>query len=157
MMLRRTAVVAVLLLAAAGCGGSSGEKAATPRSAAPTVDAAAADRAAITAAWEGFFTAGGSVASHAALLQDGAKFTAELTAAAKDPAAANLSAKVTNVVVTGTTAAVTYDLLGAGGAVLLGGSTGEAVKVGGRWVVSKKTYCQLVSLQNSAVPHPACA
>jgi hypothetical protein len=155
MMLRRTALAVALCLAVAGCGGSSGAKAA--HSPSPSVDAAAADRAAVTTAWQAFFTAGGTVDSHIALLEDGAKFRAELTAAAKQPSAANLSAKVTNVVVTGTTAAVTYDLLGAGGAVLLGGSIGEAVKVGGRWLVSKKTYCQLVSLQDTSVAHPACS
>jgi hypothetical protein len=91
-----------------------------------------------------------------ALLQDGTKFRAELTAFMKDPTNAYLSAKVTDVVVTGSTAAVTYDLAGKGGVVLLGGSQGEAVKVGARWLVSKKTYCQLVQLQDSTVAHPGC-
>jgi hypothetical protein len=155
MTLRRGLAVFVVLIALAGCGGSSGGSAAPP-SPSPTVDAVAADKAAITQAWQTFFTAGGSVDSHIALLEDGTKFRAELTASAKDPTNADLTAKVTDVVVSGTTAAVTYDLTGKGGVVLLGGSMGEAVKVGGAWLVSKKTYCQLVTLQDSSVAHPGC-
>jgi hypothetical protein len=152
---RRVAVVLALALAAA-CGGSSGGDKAAPGSS-PTADQAAADQAAVTSAWEAFFTAGGSVDSHIALLEDGTKFRTELTASAKDPSNAYLVAKVTQVVVSGTTAAVTYDLHSKGGVVLLGGSTGEAVKVAGRWLVSKKTYCQLVTLQDSTVAHPGCS
>jgi hypothetical protein len=158
MQVRRAAAVLALALVASGCGGSSGgNDTATSVSPSPTVDSVAADTAAVTATWQTFFTAGGSVDSHIALLEDGAKFRTELTAAAKDPTAANLAAKVTKVVVTGTTAAVTYDLLGKGGVVLLGGATGEAVKVGGQWLVSKKTYCQLASLQDASVAHPGCS
>jgi hypothetical protein len=152
---RRCVAVLAVLLAVAGCGGSSGGSAAPP-SPFPTVDTVAADKAAITTAWEGFFAGGGAVDSHLALLQDGAKFRAELTAQAKDPTNAALAAKVTDVVLSGTTAAVTYDLTGKGGVVLLGGSMGEAVKVGEHWLVSKKTYCQLIQLQDSSVAHPGC-
>ena len=52
---------------------------------------------------------------------------------------------------------MTYDLLGKGGTPLLAGAVGEAVQVGGRWLVSKKTYCQLVSLQDPSATHPGCA
>ena len=156
MPLRRAFIVLSLVLLAAGCGGSSGDSAAAP-SPSPTVDSVAADKAAITQAWEAFFGGGGTVDSHQALLEDGAKFRAELTAFAKDPANADLSAKVTDVVVSGTSAKVTYDLAGKGGVVLLGGSVGEAVKSGSTWLVSKKTYCQLVQLQDSTVAHPGCS
>ena len=115
----------------------------------------AADKAAITQAWQTFFTAGGSVDSHIALLEDGEKFRPELTASAKDPSNRYLSAKVTDVAVSGTSATVTYDLNGRN-FVLLGGSIGEAVKLGARWLVSKKTYCQLITLQDSKVAHPGC-
>jgi hypothetical protein len=59
--------------------------------------------------------------------------------------------------VTAPTAAVTYDLLGKGGVALLGGALGDAVKVGAKWKVSKKTYCTLISLQDPTVAHPGCA
>lgn len=155
-MALRRCIAVLVVLAAAACGGSSGGSAAAP-SPSPTVDTVAADKAAITKAWEGFFTAGGPVDNHIALLEDGAKFRAELTASAKDPSNAALVAKVTDVVVSGTTAAVTYDLTGKGGVVLLGGSMGEAVKVGASWLVSKKTYCQLIQLQDASVAHPGCS
>ena len=156
MPLRRCAVVVAVLLALAGCGGSSADRAAPP-SLSPTVDTVAADKAAITTAWEGFFGGGGTVDSHIALLEDGAKFRNEITAQAKDPNNADLAAKVTDVAVNGSSATVTYDLTGKGGVVLLGGSMGEAVKVSEKWLVSKKTYCQLITLQDSSVAHPGCA
>lgn len=161
MPLRRSLAVLTLLTAVvvlAGCGGSSGGTAAPPASPSPSVDSGAADKTAITTAWQAFFTtASGPVESHIALLEDGTKFRAELTASQKDPTNAYLKAKVTDVQVSGTTAAVTYDLLTKGDVVLLGGSTGEAVKVGETWLVSKKTYCALVSLQDSTVAHPGCS
>jgi hypothetical protein len=163
MLMRRGLVMLAVSIAVAGCGGSSGgTQAASSPPASPTAtpSVAPADPAAtaeITTNWEAFFKgSGGTPDSHIALLEDGPKFRAELTAAAKDPANAALTAHVTNVAVTGTTAAVTYDLLGKGGAVLLGGAMGEAVKVGTKWMVSKKTYCQLIMLQDPTVAHPGC-
>ncbi|MEO6205084.1 MAG: hypothetical protein ABIO67_06860 [Mycobacteriales bacterium] len=155
MTLRRWIVLLALAAFASGCGGSSGVAAAPFSS--PPVDTSATDTAAITTAWQDFFTAAGSVDAHIALLQDGEKFRTELTASASDPAAKDLSATVTKVVVNGPSAAVTYNLLGKAGAVLLSGAVGEAVKVGSTWVVSKQTYCQLVSLQDSTHPHPGCS
>ena len=156
MSLRRCIAVLAVTAAVAGCGGSSGGSAAAP-SPSPSVDTAAADKAEITTTWEGFFGGGGTVDGHIALLEDGEKFRTEITAQAKDPTNADLAAKVTDVAITGTTAKVTYDLTGKGGVVLLGGSVGEAVKVGAKWLVSKKTYCQLIQLQDSTVAHPGCS
>jgi hypothetical protein len=144
-----------LVAVVAGCGGSSGGSGAAA-SPSPTIDTVALDKAAITQTWQTFFTAGGPVDSHIALLEDGEKFRTELTASAKDPSNKYLSAKVTDVVVNGTSATVTYDLNGRN-FVLLGGSMGEAVKVGPKWLVSKKTYCQLITLQDSSVAHPGCS
>ena len=154
----RVPLVLLLLALLAGCGGSSGgpDDAAAP-SPSPAVAAGAAAEAEITTAWEAFFKGGGAVDDHIALLEKGEAFRPELTASAKDPANADLAAKVTAVAVSGSTAAVTYDLLGKGGTVLLGGSVGEAVQDAGTWKVSKKTYCQLVTLQDSSVAHPGCS
>jgi hypothetical protein len=153
----RVLLVALALVPLTACGGSSdgGDDTAAP-SPSPTVADTAAATAEITTTWEAFFKGGGAVDSHIALLEDGEKFRPELTAQAKDPSNADLTAKVTDVKISGTTAAVTYDLLGKGAVVLLGGSMGEAVQVGGAWKVSKKTYCQLVTLQDSSVAHPGC-
>ena len=160
MPLRRTIALLAVAVALAGCGGSSGGSSggtAAPPSPSPTVDTVAADKAAVTVTWQGFFDGSAPVESHIALLEDGATFRPELTAQAKDPTNAPLRAKVTDVVINGTSATVTYDLTSKGGVVLLGGSTGEAVKIGGKWLVSKKTYCALVTLQDSSVAHPGCA
>lgn len=156
-VLRRGLVGVAAAVLIAGCGGSSGDALSAPTTPPASVDTSVADKAEITAAWEGFFDAGGTVDSHLAKLEDGDKFRAELTAFAKDPANKDLAAKVTDVVISGTSAKVTYDLLGKGGTVLLGGSVGEAIKTGGKWLVSKKTYCQLVALQDPNGSHPGCA
>jgi hypothetical protein len=152
----RVLLVVLALSTAAACGGSSGgdSKAAASPSPSP-VDTAAAT-AAITTTWETFFKGGGAVAAHAALLEDGQKFLPELTAQAKDPNNAALTAKVKNVAITGDTAVVTYDLAGQGGTVLLPNASGQAVQVAGAWKVAKKTYCQLISLQDPNAQHPAC-
>ena len=159
MQLRRCFAVLALVAMAAGCGGSSGGSAAPSPSPSPspTVQSLADAQAEITTVWQSFFKAGGTVDSHIALLQDGELFRAELTASAKDPANKDLAAKVTKVGVNADSALVTYDLLGKAGAVLLGGALGEAVRVNGHWLVSKKTYCQLISLQAPNVKHPGCA
>jgi len=146
----RPALALVLVAGLAACGG--GDKKAS--SSTPTADTS---KAAITTAWEAFFSPAGTVDAHIALLENGAAFRTEITASQKDPAAKDLSAKVKTVVVSGTTADVTYDLLGANGAVLLPGAQGKAVGLDGHWLVSKATYCQLISLQNPAVKHPGCA
>ena len=151
----RALLVLLALSVVTACGGGGDDDAAAPDPS-PTVDAAAAAEAEITTNWEAFFRGGGAVDDHIGLLQEGEKFRAELTASAKDPANADLAAKVTDVAVSGSTAAVTYDLLGKGGVVLLGGSMGEAVDDAGTWKVSRKTYCQLVSLQDPNAPHPGC-
>jgi hypothetical protein len=161
MQMRRGVVVLALSLLAVGCGGSSGGSTSAPPpspSASPTPADDSAAKAEITTAWETFFKGGsGTADDHIALLEDGEKFRTEITASQKDPANAALTAHVTNVVVTAPTAAVTYDLLGKGGVALLGGALGDAVKVGAKWKVSKKTYCTLISLQDPTVAHPGCA
>lgn len=151
-----TLVTALLAALLAGCG-SDDPKAAPSPSASATPDATAA-AAEITTAWETFFNPAGTVAAHVALLENGSAFTTELTASSKDPAASDLSAKVTKVEVTSPTmATVTYDLLGKGGTPLLPGAMGSAVLEGSTWKVSKLTYCQLIGLQNPSTTPPGCA
>ncbi|MGB8651579.1 MAG: hypothetical protein WCD35_13075 [Mycobacteriales bacterium] len=153
MRLRPVLVVLALVVGLAGCGGgSSTSSKSTPSPTPSPVD----PKVAITQVWEGFFNPAASIDQHVAWLQDGEKFRAELTANSKDPAAKDLSAKVKSVVVAGPTALVTYDLLGKNGAVLLNGAQGSAVNLTGTWQVSKKTYCQLIALQNPTVKHPGC-
>lgn len=158
-MALRPVLAALCLVAVAACGGGSDKSSSTPTaSPTPTAMDPAAAKAAITTTWETFFNPAGTVADHVALLQNGPAFTAELTANSKDPAAKDLAAKVTAVVLNGDAQAnVTYDLLGKGGVKLLPGAMGAAVYVDGAWKVSKLTYCQLITLQNPKVSHPGCA
>jgi len=154
---RRLVLPVLVLTALTGCGGST--KTANPRptpSPTPTVVDVAAAKAAITHVWESFFNPKGTVAAHVALLQNGSAFTAELAKSAKDPAAKDLSAKVVSIVLTGPSAAVTYNLLGKGGAMLLPKATGVAVQEQGAWKVSTITYCGLVALQDPKAKHPGC-
>ncbi len=155
---RVLATCCLLALSLTGCGGSSGGTAApssTPTVAATATPASAEDFAGIAAAYEGFFNPKGTVEAHTALLENGEKFTAELTKSAKDPAAADLSAKLLTANVLGDSADVTYDLIGKGGTKLLPGAQGVAVRQGGTWKVSQATYCTLISLQDPS-PHPGC-
>jgi hypothetical protein len=55
---------------------------------------------------------------------------------------------VLSVVVTGSNAAVTYDLFTTGEAKLLTGAQGRAVEEAGVWKVSKFTFCQLKALSD---------
>lgn len=158
-MIPRRLLAALSLLLLAACGGGGSDKAAatpTPAVAAGPVAATPEEFAAIAASWEAFFNPSGTVAEHVALLENGDKFTAELTAASQDPSAKDLSAKLLTATVDGDNADVTYDLLGTGGAKLLAGANGKAVKADGSWKVSTLTYCQLVSLQDPNGQHPGC-
>lgn len=161
-MTRRHALASACLLALAlsGCGGSSDTTASPTPTPSPTVSptgapATAEQFAAIKASWEGFFRAGGTVESHTSLLEDGDQFTAELTKAAKDPAAQGLKATLLTASVSGERADVTYDLVSGAGVTVLPGAQGVAVQQNGSWKVSKATYCTLVALQDPG-PHPGC-
>ena len=150
----RALLVLLVLAVVTACGGGDDDAAAPEPS--PTVDAVAAAQAEITTNWEAFFKGGGSVDQHILLLEDGDQFKTELTAQSKDPNNAALAAKVTNVKIDGESAVVTYNLLGANGTPLLSAATGTAVKVDGEWKVAKKTYCQLISLQDPTGTHAGC-
>ena len=138
---RRLISSLLLLTVLVGCGG--GSKTAAPKA---TVD----PQVAITQAWETFFNAAGTVDAHVALLEDGATFKDQLTAAANSPDSKGLSAKVVKVEVVGQSATVTYNLL-KGATALLTSATGTALEVKGVWKVSKATYCQLARLQTGGV------
>jgi hypothetical protein len=152
----RVLLVVLALFTAVACGGSSDGDSGAAASPSPSVDTTAADTTAITTNWEAFFKGGGSVDQHILLLEDGDQFKTELTAQSKDPNNKSLAAKVTNVKIDGESAVVTYNLLGAGGTALLTAATGTAVKVDGEWKVAKKTYCQLISLQDPTGTHTGC-
>lgn len=144
---------AALAIVLAACGGGSSSSSSTTT----TVNPAQAT-ALITTNWTTFFDGANSdTAAKAKLLQDSAALKAAVDAEATSPTAKAVSAKVKSVDIlkgssctsTGLTspcAKVTYDIV-AGGNALLPNATGYAVRQGGKWLVSKSTFCTLMSLQ----------
>jgi Flp pilus assembly protein TadD len=137
------AVIAMALVLAA-CG-SSGQS---------TADA----QKEVTANWTTFFNgANPDTAAKVKLLQDATALQAAVAAQETNPTAKAVSANVKSVEIlkgdtcktTGLTspcAKVTYDIV-ANGSALLPNATGFAVRQNGKWLVSKTTFCTLVSLQ----------
>jgi len=155
-------VTAVLALSA--CGSDDDDSAgatASPSSVATVAANGPADpvkaEAEVRAAWEGFFDGAAPAAGKAALIEGAAALAPALAIAGKDPNAAKTSAKVTTVAFTSATEAkVTYDLSSAG-AVVLPGAEGKAVVEGGKWKVSKQTFCQLAGLRAGGAAVPGCS
>ena len=147
------AVIASVALAACSSSSSSSSApaATTP---ATTTPAATTSGSAFTGAakmvadnWTAFFDPKTPAATKVTLVQDGSTTLAPVLAAqAKNPQAQLTSAKVTAVTVSGSTAAVTWDLLLSGTPVLTG-QKGSAVLEGGTWKVSKASFCGLLKLQ----------
>ena len=150
------AVVAALIV---GCGG--GAKTTTSSSTVPAGTAgvsqasgagegSSSDVAAITRNWQKFFDGSSSTSERVALLQDGQRFAAVIQAQSKNPLATQSQAKVSKVTLTGSTqATVVYTVLLAGKPALPG-ATGTAVKSGGSWQVSDRSFCALLELEGGA-------
>jgi hypothetical protein len=147
-MLKRSrpilAIVGILLLVgllAAGCGSKSSTSTPSPS---PT---AASDQAQITANWEKFFNGTTPAADKIALVQNGQQFASTIEAQAKSPLAQTSGASVASVKLTSpNTATVTYAIT-VGGATAIGGQKGQAVLVNGVWLVSAKSFQQLLKLE----------
>jgi len=157
----------VLTAGLAACGGGSGATASpapgTPAAqpAATSAPATAASSPAapgssgtmtaaeqmISANWATFFSAKTPVAKRVQLLQDGPAFAAVIKAQASSPLAAQATAKVTKVAVTGKSAAVTYSILESG-TTALAGQKGTAVNSNGTWQVGAASFCGLLALEN---------
>jgi hypothetical protein len=171
------AVVAALGLAGCSSGKNGNTEASTtppPTSQAPTAPASTAGSApssmppsgaALTGAqaqikqnWEAFFNGNTDAATKVGLLQNGEQFQQAIQAQANSALAKSAGASVTDVVISGSQAKVTYDVT-LGGQAALSGQQGEAVLEGGTWKVSDASFCQLLALENggstSGLP-PAC-
>jgi hypothetical protein len=138
-----TIVVLGLGLLAAACGGSGTKK-----------DTPAQSKAKITAAWEKFFDPAIPLDQKTNLLENYDKLKATAEEQSKNPIAAGLKAKVSDISLSSDTAAkVTYDLLNTKtNEALLKGSIGNAVKVGENWEVSQTTFCGLVGAGGGKCP-----
>jgi hypothetical protein len=128
--------------------------AATGSSAAPSSSAAVAE---ITTNWEKFFSSSTPTAERAALLQNGTKFEAAITAFASLPLASGIGAKVTDVTLnSATSATVTYDIT-SGSTSLLSGQKGTAVYQDGTWKVGDASLCGLFKLIPGGTVPSACS
>jgi hypothetical protein len=140
--------IGLVLLTAAGCGGGGGQSPAQAKSQ-------------ITATWEAVFAPNSSPN----LIQG---MTPQLQTAFQKSKAASSSttAQVTSVQLLSSSdcksnnvptpcAKVTYNL-SVKGTVVLNNSQGYATRVGGKWLVSKTTFCALLALGSGGVPPAGC-
>jgi hypothetical protein len=143
-------------LGVAACSSSSSTPPASSPSAKPSASstssassAVSADEKAITTNWTAFFNPKTPVAQRVSLLQDGSTFTSVIQAQAGSALAGSASAQVTKVtVITTSEAAVTYNILEAGTAVLKA-QAGTAVYQDGVWKVGVASFCGLLTLENA--------
>lgn len=148
-------------LAACSSGGSSSSTApttasssavsssatATPAggSSSPASGGSAAAVAAIKTNWETFFNSATPNSKRLALLENGDKFSAAVTAFAASPLAAGVSSKVDSVALDSATKATVKYNLSAAGTTVATGATGSSVLQDGTWKVGDDVFCGLLS------------
>jgi hypothetical protein len=111
----------------------------------------------VRSAWEAFFDGKTPAAKKQQLLQNGQEFSSLIESQAGSSLAQSISATVSNVVVNGSTATVTYTIA-LGGTPALTDQQGTAVLESGQWKVSDSSFCQLLgleALQNGGSPLPS--
>ena len=150
---RYGAVLGSVLLV--GCS-SSGTRSTPPTSAGSRSGAAtspsggsavdAGTRAAITKAYETFFSSTSRLAQSEAALQHGAAFAAALKAEGESDYAKNSSAVVTAIKLAGPDVADVTFSIKQGSSVLLADGQGKAVRENGAWKVAAQTFCALLGL-----------
>ena len=154
----RTPPIATVLATAAivtGCSSSSSGSSAPPSTTPTATFDAAGARSAITTSWQTFFNTKTPPATAEGYLEDGANLGPAIAFAARLQRQQHFkeNAKVTKIVfIDATTASVTYNLVG----TPLQGATGQAVYQGGKWLVSKNTFCGLVEIGSPGKPVPGC-
>lgn len=127
-------------------GSASSSAAATPAgSSSSAASGGSAAIAAIKTNWETFFNSATPNSKRLALLENGDKFTAAVSAFAASPLAAGVSSKVDAVTLdSATKATVKYDLSAAGTTVSTG-ATGSSVLQDGTWKVGDDVFCGLLT------------
>jgi hypothetical protein len=151
-------LVAAAALVSSACGGDDNSESATTT----TTMAPEQVTREVTTNWETFFAPDTSVDGKADLVEDGATLRPTIEAGRKNPQSQGSSAKVKGVTpldnaqcdqngVPSPCAEVTYDVL-IGGNPVLPDSKGYAVRVDGRWKVSRATLCGLLELGGTKCP-----
>ncbi|ACU54927.1 conserved hypothetical protein [Acidimicrobium ferrooxidans DSM 10331] len=142
MLTMHRVALAALMVAAGGasltaCGSTTTSS--KPTTTSPT--------AAIKKSYTDFFAGTTSAATKISLLQNGREFADIIDGQASSSLAKSVQATVQKVTLTsGTTARVVYTL-DVGGQPALKNQTGEAVKVGGHWLVGDGSFCGLLALE----------
>jgi hypothetical protein len=106
--------------------------------------------AAISKAYETFFSSASTTPQSQAALQHGEKFTKTLEEQAKSSFADKSSAKVDSVHLTSPVVAAVKFTISSGGGTLLSKAPGYAVKTGDTWQVAAQTFCGLLKLEGGA-------
>jgi hypothetical protein len=122
---------------------------------APEPTSGAAAIAAIKANWEAFFSGSTSAATKISLLQNGQHFASVINAQAGSSLSTSAKATVTSVTISGTNAAVKYNI-GISGASLPNVS-GKAVYENGVWKVGDVSFCYLLTLENGGTKPAVCS
>jgi hypothetical protein len=113
--------------------------------------------ASVKADWTAFFDPSTPIAERIALLQDGAKFQHYLEVQAQPGVAHNTTEQVTAVMVFGTQATVTYNIMVSGvTSDVLSNKSGQAMFSSGTWQVSDTDFCTLLTLENNGKTLPGC-
>jgi hypothetical protein len=129
-----------------------------PSSMPPSGAALTGAQAQVKQNWEAFFNGNTDAATKVGLLQNGEQFQQAIQAQANSALAKSAGASVTDVVISGSQAKVTYDVTLRGQAAL-SGQQGEAVLEGGTWKVSDASFRPLLALElggSTSVLPPAC-
>lgn len=166
------ALCAAVALAAAGCGSDDGGSSSATTTPATTTAAAdtgapggaadasgltAADKSAITSAYETFFAGKSDADTKLGVIEDPDRFADTIKAQASSGLAESTSVTVSSMdLVSPGRAAVTYTIL-MNNEPVLPDQTGYAVQVDGAWKVSASSFCGLLTLENGGTPPAECA
>jgi len=151
------AAAALAVLAAAGCSSSkpgtepsntAGSTAGAGSPTAPSADAATV--AAIKNAYAKFFAPDTPEQVSLGLLQNGAAFKSTIEKQGQGDYAQKSSAKVTKVSLASADVATVVYTIYVGDQPMLADQPGYAVRENGTWQVAEHTFCQLLTLENSA-------
>jgi hypothetical protein len=161
--------LALILAACSSAGSSTSAPASTPPASTPPAPSSGSAtsaslsaepasgsgaQAAIQANWVAFFSGKTSAAQKIALLQDGQTFAGIVNDPANLQMGQSASATVHNVTISGTTAAVTYDV-GISGFGLTD-QHGTAIYQDGIWKVGDASFCGLITLEHVGHKQGAC-
>lgn len=129
----RIAISAVVIFSSAGCSASHHSSVASATGSVETQ---------VRAAWSEFFNSSTPVARRQQLLEDGAAFSADLAAESSGDA---MSVSISKVSVSDATHATVSFSLSMAPSMRLPSVAGAAVRIDGKWRVSKSTMCAVLT------------